>query len=609
MDRPQAEAEPRGDGTTRQLLDLLDRLGRQDLVGRATAAIARVRRPLTVVCVVGAFKQGKSSLVNGLLGLDACPVDDDLGTAALTLVRYADAPSAAVRRRVGGELRVENMAVADLVRWVSEQGNPGNQLGVERVDVVVPSEILEPGLVFADTPGMGGLGGGQAAATLSFLPFADGLLFVSDASAELTAPEITFLQRSTELCPTVLFVQTKIDLYPAWRTIFERNRVHLDGSAVQVPMVAASSALRREAMARRDPELDHESRFPDLITTLEDLVVTPAKQSAASRSAADLRSVSGLVRIGLLEEKRSLEDPSATQASLDELGEATERLERLKGPAARWSVLLADRMTDLASSVNHDFRRALLETSRSMDQQIEDLTKGDQWDEMVRDLQSAVAAAVSDGFRSVNVGCSTVRRDVLTLLNEEEIEMAAPWNGPRERDVAELWSGRPLDEQAGRAKDTLRSGMTGLRGAQGGVIMFGMMGTFLPTAAAALLASNPVLLSAGALFGGMHLLDDRRRKVTLRRQAARNQVRQFLDDVQFEVGDELSRLLREAQRDLRDEFTQRLDELQRTYAETAARARSDAQRSTEERQARLAEVGHAIGLLDAFDSAADGIVR
>ena len=36
-----------------------------------------------------------------------------------------------------------------------------------------------------------------------------------------------------------------------------------------------------------------------------------------------------------------------------------------------------------------------------------------------------------------------------------------------------------------------------------------------------------------AIFGGMQLMDDRKRKVTQKRQAARTQVRQFIDDVQF----------------------------------------------------------------------------
>ena len=36
-------------------------IGRADLAERASVAAARLRRPATVVCVVGEFKQGKSS--------------------------------------------------------------------------------------------------------------------------------------------------------------------------------------------------------------------------------------------------------------------------------------------------------------------------------------------------------------------------------------------------------------------------------------------------------------------------------------------------------------------------------------------------------------------
>ena len=88
-------------------------------------------------------------------------------------------------------------------------------------------------------------------------------------------------------------------------------------------------------------------------------------------------------------------------------------------------------------------------------------------------------------------------------------------------------------------------------------MMFGMMGSFLPGAAAVMIASNPVLLGAGALFGGMQIIEDRKRKVAQRRQSARQQVRQFIDDVQFEVTNELSGLIRQAHREIRDELRRR----------------------------------------------------
>src|SRR5687768_15942675 len=107
-----------------QLIPLLQAADRADLADRCTAAAARLRRPSTIVCVVGEFKQGKSSLVNGLLGKDVCPVDDDLATAAITLIREGDPPKAIARRRTEeGEAVNEVVPIEDLVQWASEAGN------------------------------------------------------------------------------------------------------------------------------------------------------------------------------------------------------------------------------------------------------------------------------------------------------------------------------------------------------------------------------------------------------------------------------------------------------------------------------------------------------
>ena len=157
-------------------------MGRPDLAERAAAAAARANRPSTIVCVVGEFKQGKSSLVNGLLGCELCPVDDDIATSTITLVRHGDEPGAVVKRRAGDEVVSESVPLEDLPQWASERGNPDNVRAVDRVEVATPSSVLKEGLVIVDTPGMGGLGAGHAAATLAFLPYADGLVLTSDAS-------------------------------------------------------------------------------------------------------------------------------------------------------------------------------------------------------------------------------------------------------------------------------------------------------------------------------------------------------------------------------------------------------------------------------------------
>jgi hypothetical protein len=593
-----------------ELVKVLNRLERPDLAGRATAAAARLDRPGTVVCVVGEFKQGKSSLVNALLGQHVCPVDDDLATSAITLVRFGEEPGAVVRRRgEDGKPVAEPVPIDQVGEWVSEIGNPKNAKQVERVDISVNSPLLKQGLVVVDTPGMGGLGAGHAAATLGFLPFADGLVFVSDASAELSAPEVDFLRRAIELCPTVVFAQTKADLYPHAARIRDLNAAHLASQAIDIPVVATSSAVRVEALARRDRDLNDRSGVPQLVALLSERIVVPAKENAAERSASDARSIATMVRTSLEAEMAILGDPAATQQAMARLEEAKQKLEHLRGPGARWSTLVGDRMTDLSNNVNFSFRGAMRTVSRNMDELIEGLQKGDAWDDMVRDLQADVADEVTNAFIALEEGRLAIRSEVVEMLDEEDLGVVPSTSGRATFDVTDLWRDKELDGPAvSRKKAAFDTGLTTVRGSQGGIMMFGMMGQFLPGAAGLLLATNPVMLGVGAVFGGLGLADDRKRKVAARRQAARTQVRQFLDDVQFEVGNQIGAIVRDVQRALRDEFTERLGELQRTYTDAAKRAQEDAQRSDQERKQRGAEVEASLAALQQVEGALAGAV-
>src|SRR5207244_1144991 len=95
--------------------------GRDDLAARLEGIRRRLLDPEFQVLVVGEFKQGKSSLINNLVGADVCPVDDDLATAVVTVVRHAAKPTAIVRYQADdGSLVVDDVSLADLARLVVE---------------------------------------------------------------------------------------------------------------------------------------------------------------------------------------------------------------------------------------------------------------------------------------------------------------------------------------------------------------------------------------------------------------------------------------------------------------------------------------------------------
>jgi hypothetical protein len=587
-----------------RLLAVVQPLDRADLVQRLTAASARLKRPSTIVCVVGEFKQGKSSLVNALLGSAVCPVDDDLATSAITLVRYAEHVSVVVRHKEGAEVTSTQIAPHEIPEWVSEHGNPDNSRHVERVDIGMPAQVLGQGLAIVDTPGMGGLGAGHAAATLAFLPFADGLVFVSDASAELSAPEVEFLERAAELCPSVLAVLTKTDLYASWSRIAGIDRGHLTNLGLPIQLVAVSNTVRQLALATKDRHLNDRSGYPALLEALNEQVIKPAKASALERSLGDGRAVLELVRASVDSQVQVLSDPSRLADAMQRLGAAKDRLDHLRGPGAKWSQVVGDRVADISSDINHRFRGGLRSISRALDQRIEELSTPKEWDDLARDLQSMVAEQVTEVFLAIEQAHATVRQEIVDILAEEQLALPELEHGAHGFDVSQLWDTKPLEQKEGTAASrAFRSGLSTVRGGYSGMSMFGALGRYLPTAGGALLMTNPVTLGAGALFGGLQMIDERKRKVASRRQAARMQMRQFVDDVQFEVGDEITAAIRDLQRELRDEFSERLGELQRTYADTMQQAQQDAQRDQQESQARLQELQARLGELGQVDQA------
>ncbi len=575
-------------------------MDRPDLQQRIDAARVRVTRPSTVVCVVGEFKQGKSSLVNGLVGHDICPVDDDIATAALTLVRHGPEVSAIVRYRGDADPAAERISIDDVRSFVTDVAHDDDRPEVDRVDVLAPSPLLADGLAIVDTPGMGGLGAGHAAATLSFLPFADGLIFVSDATSELTAPELAFLERARSLCPNVVMVAPKIDLAPEWRRVVEINTDHLAQRDLDISIIPVSSALRSTAFATRNRDLNERSGYPALLHELDVKVISPAQHGAAARARSEAVSLIDTTTVSLRAEREALDDPKANEVLQRAAADATERLETLRGPGSRWQTVLGDRLADLSSEVNHRFRGAIRDTARSLDERIELLKNAEEWDEMARDLQSGVADAVTRVFVEVEDARAAIRDELADLLAADDVVGPTAQRTADVLDTSGMWRSRGIEQNESTGGKAFRTGLTGLRGAQGGVMMLGISGGFLPTAAAVFVASNPVLLGAGALFGGFQLMEDRKRRVQQRRQSARAQMRQFTDDVQFEMSNELTKIIRDVQRGLRDEFIALIGELQQSWTQAASHAEQALARGTEGTTTRRDAIDGHLSRLDAI---------
>lgn len=191
-----------------------------------------------MVVTVGEMKRGKSSMLNALLGEKEhiFPVNASVATNAITIVRYGEEEKVEVVMEAHKKLFPSTKAIsrAEIPDYVSEQGNPSNFKNVRLLKVEIPNPLLKEGVVFVDTPGVGSLNISHAETTYGFLPNADLLLFVSDASSGLTETELNFLKRGYKYCKNVLFPLTKKDTNPEYREIMDDNQCKIS-AALGIP--------------------------------------------------------------------------------------------------------------------------------------------------------------------------------------------------------------------------------------------------------------------------------------------------------------------------------------------------------------------------------------
>jgi len=217
------------------------------------------------LAVLGQFKRGKSTLLNALLGQNVLPTAVVPLTAIPTWIRFGQAPRARVE--FGSAAAPEEFATADpaelcrfLTKFVTESGNPHNRLGVARVEVFHPAQILKNGVVFIDTPGIGSTLRHNTETTLSFLPQCDAALFLVSADPPVTEVEVEFLRKVRPNVSRLFFVLNKVDyLDPAEvgdaTKFFQKVISQHAGESHEAPVFPVSARDGLKAKSIGDPEL------------------------------------------------------------------------------------------------------------------------------------------------------------------------------------------------------------------------------------------------------------------------------------------------------------------------------------------------------------------
>ncbi|MBL1078412.1 dynamin family protein [Nocardia sp. 2] len=557
-----------------ELLALTHTAGRTDLAQRLQISRARVADPRVRLVVLGDSRNGKSTLVNSLVGARVSATDSTVSVPVI--VEHGPLPTATlVRTAVGGQ--VERQPV-----------DPGKVLTeldgstVVRAEFSQPSPLLAEGFVLLDAPGSPT----ENPATWSLLAAADAVLYVADARSPFSNAQIETLQRIQQVCPTVICVLNKIDQYPQWPHVQQRDRQLLDEAGLAFAVAPASARLHEAALTTGDRQQDLESGVPQLLDHLRGHVLGQADTVAAEAAVRDIQLITDHLALALRTEAETLRDPRRYMVITEQLRRTREEAEQLRARTSNWQVALADGSGELMADTEHDLRHRLRSLIRDAEADImkKDPAKG--WADFGADLDAKICEAVEENFviahyRSVELAEQVAAKFPDSGVPTPELRLANPG------DVGEVLEPvASLDSLISAETRVTDQALTTVRGSYGGILMVG-----LATSAAGMSLVNWYSGAAGILLGVHALWEDRRSRKQRRQAEAKVAVARLMDDVIFQVSKESRFRLRAVQRDLRDHFTEIANHTLRSV-DASLRAAEEAAvvHSGQGREQRLTEI-------------------
>lgn len=576
-------------------------MGRDDLVARLVRARVALERPATYVVVCGEFKKGKSSLVNALLGARVCATDADVATAVPTYVRYGptltatalaeESPRSAPLRTLAPQ-DVEDTALGRTLDEPADDGGAGRTPVARSLEITVPRALLRDGLVLVDTPGIsGGLASSHAGVALRALALADVLVFVGDAGAEYGAAELEFLAHAASLCPRVVPVLTKTDLYPQWRDVLAADIAHLERAGLEPAVVTVSSPLRTAGLRAGDRELVAESGYPVLVGRLMDAARATAGSGSAAAAAVVL-GVLGQVHTELTAERRGLDAGSGTPAQQAAWQHARDQAAELRGLGARWQQLLFDGCADMAAEVELDLTVRVRALRREAAATIAELPPARLGADLGPWLQHRTNELLLDHQRAVREQAERVVAAVTEQFG------ASAWALRDGLDVADdaFTSAAPQVVLAhGPSASRLDLGLVALRGGSAGAMISHAAGLVLGLAVPVVL---PVAVVLATALAGRSWTSARTAQLRALRAETERAVLGYLEEVDTVTRKDTRDVVRTLQRRVRDQLGARASELYATATRSADQLASAIATAGTDRVARAAELDERLAHLE-----------
>lgn len=266
--------------------------------------------------VLGEFNHGKSTFLNALLGEAVLPTGPTPTTGTVCCLEHGPAFAAEAVLTDGRRAAISRDA---LPGWLRGTGAPIEGAPVDRIEVRLPAPLLADRVTVVDTPGVNDLSEQRADITYGYLPRADAVVFLLDATQVLTASERRFLAERVlrERADRLVFVVAKADLLDdgerAEVESFARAELAELVPDPALHFVSARKALA--ALATGDDAALAATGLPALREVLDHVLRTDRARLVLDHALADGERLARLLRHTLAMRRAALRLPGA---ALDE---------------------------------------------------------------------------------------------------------------------------------------------------------------------------------------------------------------------------------------------------------------------------------------------------
>lgn len=551
----------------RNAASLLSRAGRDDAVAELQTQLTSLIDPGVKVAFIGPYKSGKGSLINSLLNVSICPTDADRPNETVVHLRHG-----------------EELATAE------GEGSVGT------IEARLPRALLKLGIVLIDVPGVPGAGSAEHERALQIASQCDAVIWVGSAGRELTAGDLSVIRSLRVVCPELVMVLTKSDLYPDPEVIRARDEQLLADLDRRFPITVTSAHLRRAGLERQDSELDSLSGVPDLVNLIARDLFARARSSRVQRIAAQTAATLQQERWRLDRTEEALREPSEAEAHLRA---AQERLQQARTTGARWRTDLREAFGDAANASASDLKNRITTVLREAEDEIGTTDPRKTWAEIEARLRQHLRQAVIENNTVVEERVMDAVRSVAGRLDAEldDVDRLLGLDPAAEALTA---TEREVTVELGRTS-FLDLGMTTIRGAYMPSIMFSALAS--AAGLAVTMATGGVIAVAAAALGGRAFLKERERQLKAQRQEASKAVRKYLEETSTVTRQAVQNGIADVRSAMADRFIEVTVNLESSANDALYEAKRAAEVDLADRNRRLNEVQALRQSLAAADAA------